>query len=60
VSDYGNHQDVRLDGDAQAFLLALAQRTVVHQFELVKPSLHDIFVRIAQPELERAVTAEVA
>jgi hypothetical protein len=22
----------------------------VHQFELTRPSLHDIFVRIAQPE----------
>lgn len=52
MSDYGNHQDVRLTGDSQGFLLRLAQRTAIHQFELVKPSLHDIFVRIAQPTSE--------
>ena len=52
VNDYGNHQDVRLKGDPQAFLLRLAGRTPVYQFELTKPSLHDIFVRIARPTAE--------
>jgi ABC-2 type transport system ATP-binding protein len=47
--DSGNFQDVRIKGDAQAFLVALAQKTPVHHFELTKPSLHDIFVRIANP-----------
>ncbi len=49
VIDEGNYQDVRLQGDAQAFLHKLAQRTAVYHFELKKPSLHDIFVRIARP-----------
>jgi ABC-2 type transport system ATP-binding protein len=62
VNDYGNYQDVRLKGDAQGFLLKLAQRTAVYQFESMKPSLHDIFVRIAKPTAEEmkapvAVTA---
>jgi ABC-2 type transport system ATP-binding protein len=47
--DSGNFQDVRIKGDAQVFLMTLAQKTPVHHFELKKPSLHDIFVRIANP-----------
>jgi ABC-2 type transport system ATP-binding protein len=51
VNDFGNFQDVRLaaHGDAQAFLQKVAQKTAVYHFELTKPSLHDIFVRIAKP-----------
>jgi ABC-2 type transport system ATP-binding protein len=52
LNDYGNYQDLRLTGDPQAFLLKLAQKTAVQHFELTKPSLHDIFVRIAQPTAE--------
>ncbi len=52
VNDHGNFQDVRLTGDPQAFLVRLAARTAVYQFELMKPSLHDIFVRIAKPTAE--------
>ena len=54
VVDQGNVQEVRLAGDPQALLQALVRRTRVHQFEVTRPSLHDIFVRIAQPEGERA------
>jgi ABC-2 type transport system ATP-binding protein len=49
VNDNGNAQEVRVAGDPQAFLSALSARTAVHQFEIVRPSLHDIFVRIARP-----------
>jgi ABC-2 type transport system ATP-binding protein len=52
VNDLGNYQDVRLAGDPQAFLAALVHKTPVMQFELMKPSLHDIFVRIAKPTAE--------
>jgi ABC-2 type transport system ATP-binding protein len=52
VIDMGNFQDVKVKGDPQAFLQTLARKTPVHHFELKKPSLHDIFVRIAQPALE--------
>lgn len=52
LNDYGNYQDLRLKGDPQAFLQKLAQKTTVQHFELTKPSLHDIFVRIAQPTAE--------
>jgi ABC-2 type transport system ATP-binding protein len=52
VVDQGNLQEVRLRGDAQAFLRALAEKTAVQQFEITRPSLHDIFVRIANPEAQ--------
>ena len=49
VNDYGQLQEVRLSCDAQGFLQQLAARTPVHHFEITRPSLHDIFVRIARP-----------
>jgi ABC-2 type transport system ATP-binding protein len=52
VTDHGNLQDVRLTGDPQAFLRALVQQTTVQHFEIAKPSLHDLFIRIAKPTAE--------
>jgi len=49
VNDYGQLQEVRVTGDPQAFLRALTARTAVYHFEVARPSLHDIFVRIAGP-----------
>jgi ABC-2 type transport system ATP-binding protein len=49
VNDHGNYQDVKLKGDPQAFLQALVQKTSVQRFEIRRPSLNDIFVRIARP-----------
>lgn len=47
VNDDGRLQQVWLRGDAQAFLRRLVDKTTVYQFELARPSLHDIFVEIA-------------
>jgi len=52
VNDYGQLQEVRLSGDPQKFLQQLAARTAVHHFDITRPSLHDIFVRIARPTEE--------
>ncbi len=49
VNDYGQLQEVRVSGDPQPFLRELAARTTVYHFEITRPSLHDIFVRIARP-----------
>jgi ABC-2 type transport system ATP-binding protein len=50
MNDYGHVQELRLTIDPQEFLHLLASRTAIQQFEIVRPSLHDIFVRIARPE----------
>ena len=52
INDHGNYQDVRLAGDPQLFLNELVRSGAVYHFEVTKPSLHDIFVRIANPEVE--------
>ncbi len=49
VNDFGQLQEVRLKGDPQAFLSRLAARTAIYHFEVTRPSLQDIFVRIAKP-----------
>lgn len=57
VNDHGNEQEIRLGGDPQELLKRLVAITEVQRFEVVRPSLHDIFVRIARPLAE---TDEVA
>jgi ABC-2 type transport system ATP-binding protein len=52
VSDLGNMQTVRFQGNPQQLLERLIDRTSVYHFEVTKPSLHEIFVRIAAPEKE--------
>ena len=51
VNDFGQIQEVRVKGDPQGFLQQLAARTTIQHFEVTRPSLQDIFVRIARPEL---------
>jgi ABC-2 type transport system ATP-binding protein len=50
VNDFGQMQEVRLKGDPQVFLVRLTERAAVYQFEVTRPSLEDIFVRIARPD----------
>ena len=56
VTDFGRYQELRLaDGvDSQSVLSALMAHGKVLHFELARPSLHDIFVRIAAPDVEVA------
>jgi ABC-2 type transport system ATP-binding protein len=49
MNDFGQLQEVRVAGDPQQFLARLAARTAVYHFEVTRPSLQDIFVRIATP-----------
>ena len=51
INDHGNLQEVRVNGDPQVFLQRLVTRTAVRHFEITRPSLHDIFVRIARPDV---------
>jgi ABC-2 type transport system ATP-binding protein len=52
VTDLGRWQELRLDpkADTQEILACLMQRGRVRHFEVTRPTLHDIFVRIAQPD----------
>jgi ABC-2 type transport system ATP-binding protein len=56
VTDFGRLQELRLErgADSQQVLAELMRRGKVVHFELARPSLHDIFVRIAAPELEES------
>jgi ABC-2 type transport system ATP-binding protein len=59
VSNYGKVQELRIapDRDPQRILTDIMSRTRVHSFELTRPSLHDIFVRIAGPEAREVAHA---
>jgi ABC-2 type transport system ATP-binding protein len=54
INDYGQLQELRITNDADPHLILkeLINRTRIESFDIVKPSLHDIFVRIAGPEAE--------
>jgi ABC-2 type transport system ATP-binding protein len=55
-NDQGNYQVVRTEADPQEVLAALIARTQVLHFEIARPTLRDIFVRIANPEPEGALS----
>ena len=57
LNDFGQLQEVRVKGDPQVFLVKLAARTPVFHFEVTRPSLQDIFVRIAMPEMKGESTS---
>ncbi|HUI80539.1 MAG TPA: ATP-binding cassette domain-containing protein [Bryobacteraceae bacterium] len=59
VQDLGQVQEIRLarGSDPQQVLHTLLARTRVTSFAVTKPSLHDIFVRIAGPAAEEAQVA---
>lgn len=52
VNNFGKQQEVRLapGTDPQMILSALIGKTRIQRFEITKPSLNDIFIRIASPE----------
>ena len=52
VANFGNYQEIRLTNgtDSQKLLADIVGRTRVSLFEVARPSLHDIFVRIAGSE----------
>lgn len=52
VNNFGKLQEIRLEdgADPQVILGELLKKTRISKFELTKPSLNDIFIRIAAPE----------
>lgn len=59
VRDFGQVQELRMSRgcDPQNVLRVLVERTRVTSFAVTKPSLHDIFLRIAGPAAEEAPRA---
>jgi ABC-2 type transport system ATP-binding protein len=54
VNEYGPYKELRMSpgADSQQILRQLMALGSVEHFEIARPSLHDIFVRIARPEPE--------
>ena len=59
INDFGQMQELHMsrECDAQEVLTAIMSRTRIRSFEVARPSLHDIFVRIAGPEAEEVEDA---
>ena len=59
INDFGQLQELRIaqNADPQMILRAILERTEIQKFDIVKPSLHDIFVRIAGPKAKEAAHA---
>ena len=57
VNDFGQLQELRMlpGADPYQILTKIMARTRVSSFDIVKPSLHDIFVRIAGAEAAEAI-----
>lgn len=56
VNNFGKVQEIRLEAgtDPQVLLAELLKRSRIFKFEITKPSLNDIFIRIASPERKEA------
>jgi ABC-2 type transport system ATP-binding protein len=56
VNNFGKLQEIRLEEgvDPQILLADLLKKTRISKFEITKPSLNDIFIRIASPERKEA------
>lgn len=54
VNDFGRDKELRLyrGTDPQIVIRQLVERVPIERFDIVRPSLHDIFVRIAGPTEE--------
>jgi ABC-2 type transport system ATP-binding protein len=60
IRDFGRMQELRMTrgSDPQAIVSEIMSRTRVKNFEVSKPSLHDIFIRIAGPVAEGVEVAK--
>ncbi len=50
VVDMGAYQELRYSGDPQNLLQMVTSKARIQHFEIAAPSLHDIFIRIADPK----------
>ena len=59
ANDHGNLQDLRMTSDPSDVLRRLVAAVDVQHFEVTRPSLHDIFVRIARPTQDELASEAV-
>ena len=52
VNNRGSYNEIQTTDDPQLILQAASKLGEIELFEIARPSLHDIFVRIASPEKE--------
>ncbi len=59
ITDFGQLQELRIypEADHQKILSEIMSRTQVYSFELAKPTLYDIFLRIAGPAAKEEADA---
>ena len=59
ITDFGQLQELRIapDNDHQKILSEIMSRTRVYSFDMAKPTLYDIFLRIAGPEAKEETDA---
>jgi ABC-2 type transport system ATP-binding protein len=59
ITDFGQLQELRIapDNDHQKILSEIMSKTRVYSFEMAKPTLYDIFLRIAGPEAKEETDA---
>jgi ABC-2 type transport system ATP-binding protein len=59
INDFGKLQEIRIhsSADPQKILAAIMNKTNVQKFEITRPSLYDIFIRIAGPEAKEEENA---
>ncbi len=52
INNYGKIQEIKLEdnADPQEILSLIMKNTKIYKFEITRPSLNDIFIRIAAPE----------
>ena len=55
VDDYGAYKEIRLanGGNSQKLLREISSRSMVHRFELMEPSLHNIFIETVKSSESR-------
>jgi ABC-2 type transport system ATP-binding protein len=59
INDFGQLQEIRIapSVDPQEIISAIIKKTRVTKFEITRPSLYDIFIRIAGPEAKEEENA---
>lgn len=61
ISEFNNYIELKLEdnADSQSILKAISEKVRVQRFELIEPSLYDIFIEVAKTDLRQPDAEEV-